>query len=168
MQDLVSAVGKTLPRLTSIFICLLLIFYVYAVLCTSLYIDLYDQGHLNYPYFERLDYTFITLFQFMTLDSWHGVVRQVQEVKPWSWLCFYSFAILTAFVVLNLIVAVVCEAVVELNAGKAREKSEEQSRIMIESAPVDEMVGQQADLQKAQMELERTLELIMKRIPQAS
>lgn len=167
MQDLVTAVGHTVPRLASIFICLLLIFYVYAVLCTSLYIDLYDEGHLNWPYFERLDYAFITLFQFMTLDSWHGVVRQVQEVRPWSWLCFYSFAILTAFVVLNLIVAVVCEAVVELNATKAKEKNEIENKALIDAAPVDDMVEQQTELLRSQLDLEKTLDLIMKRIPQS-
>lgn len=91
LQDLVRAVGHTLPRLASIFICLLLIFYVYMVLCTTLYIDLYAEGYLNWPYFSRLDYTFITLFQFMTLDSWHGVIRQVQVARPFRYVFILSF-----------------------------------------------------------------------------
>lgn len=165
LQELVRAVGKTLPKLSSIWVCLLLFFYVYTVLCTSLYIDLYDEGYLNWPYFERMDYTFITLFQFMTLDSWHGVVRQVQEARPWSWLCFYSFAIIAAFVILNLFVAVVCEALVELRAEDKEEEELKANDENLEAAPVEDMIEQQTDILRAQLELERTMNKLMALVP---
>ena len=48
---------------------LLLLFYTFTVLCTYLFSGLYDQGYLDYDYFGRLDFTFITLFQMPLLST---------------------------------------------------------------------------------------------------
>jgi hypothetical protein len=44
----------------------------------------------------------------------------VQEVYPWAWVPFIIFIIITGFVVVNLIIAVICDAVHVLgNENKA-------------------------------------------------
>lgn len=50
----------------------------------------------------------------MTLDSWSDIARQVMEVYSWAWLPFISFVIITGFVVVNLIIAVICDAIAAL------------------------------------------------------
>ena len=84
-----------------------------------MYQDLWEQGVLDEDYFGRLDYTFLTLFQIMTLDSWTSVVRQVMDVYPYSWLGFVVWVILTSFFILNLVVAVICESLIELHTTAA-------------------------------------------------
>ena len=109
LRRLVSAVGRTLPNMATIWVSLGLFFYIFCVLYTDLYHELYDKGYLDYDYFGRMDRTFLTLFQFMTLDSWvslcghmflvpnfdakslklspyrqTGVVRQVMDANPYA------------------------------------------------------------------------------------
>jgi len=120
MRHLVQAVGTTLPRMASIWATLLLFFFVFCVLFTDLYGDLYEDDYLDYDYFGRLDKTFLTLFQFMTLDSWSGVVRQVLEGRPAALISFCSWIVITAFFMLNLVVAVICDSLIELNNLKEK------------------------------------------------
>jgi voltage-gated sodium channel len=115
LRKLVAAIGSTLPKMATIWTALLIFFYTFCVLYTNLYHELYDEGYLDYDYFGRLDKTFLTLFQMMTLDSWTGVVRQVVDARPWAWIGFCAFVVITAFFVLNLVVAVICESLLELN-----------------------------------------------------
>jgi hypothetical protein len=67
-----------------------------------------------------IDRTFLTLFQFMTLDSWSNVVRQVEQDRPASLLGFCAWIIITAFFILNLVVAVICESLIELTSLKEK------------------------------------------------
>ena len=98
----------------------------------------------------------------------HILILFFHYITPYSWLCFYSFTIITAFVVLNLIVAVVCEAVIEMRIEEKKEKIEEKSHNNKtgdkENAPIDDMIWQQEELLLVQGKLEKTLDKIMKRI----
>jgi hypothetical protein len=98
--------------------------YIYAVLCTVLFEDLYATGATDHDYFSRLDNSFFTLFQLMTLD-WSEVARQTLDVYPWSWTIFVSFILFSAFIVYNLIIAVVCDTVVLVESRRQEAESEE-------------------------------------------
>ena len=90
---------------------LFLVSYIFAVMFTQLFKDLFDDGETDFNYFGRIDHTFFTLFQIMTLDNWADIARQVMAVYAWAWLPFITFVIITGFVVVNLIIAVICDAV---------------------------------------------------------
>ena len=77
MKNLVLAVFSVMPRMAAIGLLLLLIFYIFAVMFTQLFKDLYHEGKTSDDYFSRLDATFFTLFQIMTLDSWADIAREV-------------------------------------------------------------------------------------------
>ena len=62
------------------------------------------------------------------MDGWTDVVRQVTVAKPFASIGFVIFVICTGFVVLNLMIAVVCESLMnvkEIEAAKLREKESE-------------------------------------------
>lgn len=94
-------------------ILLLLVSYIFAVMFTQLFKHLYAQGVTGEDYFGRMDLTFFTLFQIMTLDNWAEIAREVMKAKDlgWAWLPFIVFVIVTGFVVVNLIIAVICDAI---------------------------------------------------------
>ena len=71
--------------------------------------------HISEDYFGRIDDTFFTLFQIMTLDAWSDIAREVMVVYKWAWLPFVVFVIVTGFVVVNLIIAVICDAISALH-----------------------------------------------------
>lgn len=106
MRNLVAALFDIMPRLAAITALLCLIFYIFAVLFTQLFGEL----ELSDNYFNRLDNSLFTLFVMMTME-WADVAREVMEQVPWAWLPFVTFIMITGFIVFNLIIAVVCDAV---------------------------------------------------------
>merc|ERR1712238_302369 len=58
----------------------------------------------------RLDKTVFTLVQMLCLDEWSWIAYQITAVAYWAWIIFLAFVVMTAFVVLNLLVAVICDA----------------------------------------------------------
>ncbi len=95
-----------MPRLGALSALLLLIFYIFAVLFTQLFGELELSGE----YFTRLDYSLLTLFVMMTME-WADVARECMAQIWWAWAPFVAFIMITGFIVFNLIIAVVCDAV---------------------------------------------------------
>ncbi|KAL7570223.1 hypothetical protein ACA910_020649 [Epithemia clementina (nom. ined.)] len=114
MKNLILALFSVIPRMFAIGLLLFLVSYIFAVMFTQLFKNLFEEGYTDYNYFGRIDETFFTLFQLMTLDNWADVARQVMVAYTWAWLPFIIFVIITGFVVVNLIIAVICDAVAAL------------------------------------------------------
>lgn len=79
--------------------------------------------HSSYSYstltdFGSLPKSFVTLFQIMTLDNWSNVARQVMDHNPASFVGFFAFIIFTAFFVVNLVVAVICETLIHVHRAE--------------------------------------------------
>ena len=106
LRDLVLAIGAVLPRMYAIAALLLLIFYIFSVLFTELFSDL----PLSDNYFKTLDASLFTCMEMMTLE-WGEIAREVMTYESWAWAPFTAFIAITGFIVFNLIVAVVCDAV---------------------------------------------------------
>jgi voltage-gated sodium channel len=123
LRHLFKAIGKTMPKMGTIAAVLLLFFYSFCVFYTNLYFGLYEEGVLDWDYFGRLDLTFLTLFQVMTMDSWTVMVRQLMDSgHQWAWVGFVIWVVITAFFFISLIVAVVCESLFELNDIKEKRR----------------------------------------------
>ncbi|NVJ59045.1 MAG: ion transporter [Gammaproteobacteria bacterium] len=116
MRAVVSALIQSLPGMGAIVALLSLIFYVSAVMATTLF-------SANFPeWFGTLGKSFYTLFQIMTLESWSmGIVRPVMEQQPMAWAFFVPFILIATFTMLNLFIAVVVNAMQtkhEMEQGK--------------------------------------------------
>ncbi len=53
----------------------------------------------------------LTLFEVLTLEDWVDVMDRGISIHPWSWLYFLSFVLVTVFIVLNIVIAVVINSV---------------------------------------------------------
>ena len=115
MKNLVLAVFSVMPRMAAIGLLLALIFYIFAVMMTQMFKDLYREGKTDEDYFSSLALTLFTLFQMMTLDDWSGIARQVIDDLFWAWIPIFFFVTISGFVVVNLIIAVICDAVSSLH-----------------------------------------------------
>lgn len=120
MRNLVAALLSVVPRMLAIAALLMLIFYIFAVMFTDLFIGITTE---EYPdeacanYFTSLDGTLFTLFQIMTLE-WAFIARSCMKIYSWAWLPFVCFVMITSFIVFNLIIAVICDAVAVLHEGE--------------------------------------------------
>ena len=140
-----TALFSVVPRMFAIGILLLLVSYIFAVMFTQLFKDMYEDGYTTEDYFGRMDKTFLTLFQLMTLDNWANIAREVIAVYSWAWIPFIVFVIATGFVVVNLIIAVICDAISALHEdekaklhGTYEEDSQESSSSKPGGADEDE------------------------------
>ena len=69
MRQLILALFSVVPKMSAIFMLLMLIFYIFSVMFTQLFKGMYDLGRLDMPYFETLYDSAFTLFQMMTMVS---------------------------------------------------------------------------------------------------
>ena len=163
MRNLVMALFSVMPRMAAIGLLLFLIFYIFAVMFTQLFKDMYGDGQTEYDYFSRLDQTFFTLFQIMTLDAWADVARDVMAVRSWAWIPFVAFVIISGFIVVNLIIAVICDAISALHdddRAKLHGTYESES-VIVEEEPKDYQQQQIKNLQEQVDELTRIQESTM-------
>lgn len=106
------ALFGVVPRMSAIGLMLALIFYIFAVMFTQLFDDLEDT---EYNYFGGMGFTLFTLFQMMTLDNWASICREAMLTYSWAWVPFIAFVIISGFIIVNLIIAVICDAISSLH-----------------------------------------------------
>ncbi|MCY4277256.1 MAG: ion transporter [Gammaproteobacteria bacterium] len=106
MRTVIEGLLRALPGMGSIAMLLCLLFYVAAVMATTLFGTEFDA------WFGSVGRSAFSLFQIMTLESWSmGIVRPVMELYPYAWLFFVVFILLSSFTVLNLFIAIIVNAV---------------------------------------------------------
>ena len=147
MRKIVSALMSVIPGMLSIIGLMSLIFYVFAIMATNLYAYSFPQ------WFGTLGESFYTLFQIMTLESWSmGIVRPIMEVHPYAWAFFIPFIFIATFIMINLVVAIIVDAMAIL-------KEEEKSILNEVQISEDELKSEITSLKKDIKELK---EIILK------
>ena len=109
MRKIVIALVSVIPGMISIAGLLTLLFYIFAIMSVHLFGDTFPQ------WFGTLGESFYTLFQIMTLESWSmGIARPIMEVHPYAWVFFVPFIFIVTFIMINLIIAIVVDAMNEI------------------------------------------------------
>ncbi len=110
MKKIVWALIKVIPWIISVTALLGLIFYIFAIVTTNFYWEKFPE------WFWTIWNSFYTLFQIMTLESWSmWIVRPIMEVYPNSWFIFITFVLIATFIMINLVIWIVVEAMWEMN-----------------------------------------------------
>jgi len=122
MRRVVEGLIDALPGMGTVFLMMSLIFYVAAVISTTLF-------GADFPeWFGTIGASGYTLFQIMTLESWSmGIVRPVMELHPNAWVFFLTFILVTTFAVANLVVGLIVNSMqdaVEEDEAAADERHE--------------------------------------------
>jgi len=127
MRKIVMALLGTLPGIATIAGLLGLLFYMFAIMATHLYGESFPE------WFGDLGESFYTLFQIMTLESWSmGIVRPIMEKHPLAWIFFIPFIFIATFIMINLIVAVVVDAMNEMQEETQLDIKEKEDEILEE------------------------------------
>jgi voltage-gated sodium channel len=104
LRKVVSALLHAVPGILSTGALLALIFYVASVMATTFFRETLPE------FFGSFGASLFSLFQIATLSSWETIVRPAMDEHPWAWAFFIPFIILAAFTALNLIIAVIVDA----------------------------------------------------------
>jgi voltage-gated sodium channel len=132
LKRVVAGLLAALPGMGSIVMLIGLIYYVFAVMATKMF------GDAKPELFGTLGDSLFTLFTVMTLEGWvDGVTKPVMEHHPWAWIFFIIFIVFTTFMVLNLFIGVVVNAMqAEAEKGMAAERAAEREIVHEEAAPI--------------------------------
>jgi len=149
MQSLIATVLKSVPQVMNMAALLFLIFFIFACAAVEIFgkigcSEMYpcvgiDMTHSN---FENFGMAFITLFRIMTGDNGNGILQDALREPPYcndSSTCethccanvyvapvfFVLFTVITQFVLLNVVVAVLLTALEEAAAQDRKEAEEE-------------------------------------------
>nr|WP_298926342.1 ion transporter [uncultured Erythrobacter sp.] len=119
MRKVIVGLFSAIPSIGTVIVMLLLLFYISAVMATKLFGDAFPE------WFGTLGASLYSLFQIMTLESWSmGIVRPVMEVYPYAWAFFVPFILVTSFIVLNLFIGVIVNAMAEATEDDAHGERE--------------------------------------------
>jgi Ion transport protein len=164
LKNLILAIFAVAPSMASITALLILIMYVFAVLCTELFGTLFVDGVTDIDYFSTLHTSLFTLFQMMTLEDWAAIVRQIMEVNEWAWVVFSTYLVCTGFILYSLVIAVVCDAVAVTENDSKEEfkmarKLETSQRVLVLQKRVQQLASHQqaamTAIQQALQELQQ-------------
>jgi len=120
MRRVIVGLFQAIPSIGTVIVMLLLLFYISGVMATKLFGETFPE------WFGNLGASLYSLFQIMTLESWSmGIVRPVMEVYPYAWAFFVPFILMTSFIVLNLFIGVIVNAMSEVADEEAHGEREE-------------------------------------------
>lgn len=120
MRKVIVGLFSAIPSIGTVIVMLVLLFYISAVMATKLF------GAAFPEWFGTLGASLYSLFQIMTLESWSmGIVRPVMEIYPYAWGFFVPFILVTSFIVLNLFIGVIVNAMSEATDEEAHGEREE-------------------------------------------
>ena len=126
MRRVIDALLKALPGMASIVGLLGLVLYVFAMMATKLY------GAIAPEFFGSLGASLFTLFQVMTVEGWPDVARGVMAQSPHSWIFFVVYLLVATFMVLNLFIAVVVNAMQSQVTEDLKDEGEAHTRLILD------------------------------------
>ena len=96
---------RSLAPIGAVSFLALLFFYLYGMVGWLLF-------HSENPQeWGNIGRSMLTLFEVLTLEDWVDVMDRGMEIHSWSWIYFISFVLVTVFIVLNIVIAVVINSV---------------------------------------------------------
>ena len=106
LKKIIEALIDSIKRVFYVSLLLFIILYVYATIGSILFsADMPSR-------WSDVGISLITLFQVLTLSSWEQVMLPLQEIYWWAWVYFFSFIIICAITMLNLLIAVLVDVVI--------------------------------------------------------
>ncbi len=107
LKQIIEAILQSIRRVFFVSLLLFIILYIYATMGAILFSE--DDSSR----WGDLGISLITLFQVLTLSSWETVMLPLQEIYWWSWIYFFSFIIICAITILNLVIAILVDVVIQ-------------------------------------------------------
>src|SRR5210317_896666 len=105
LKKIIEALINSIQRVFYVSLLLFIILYIYATIGSILF------GNIIPYRWNDVGVSLITLFQVLTLSSWETVMLPLQEIFWWAWIYFFSFIIICAITMMNLLIAVIVDVI---------------------------------------------------------
>jgi voltage-gated sodium channel len=159
VRVLMLAMARSIPPMLSLAVLAGLVLYVYAMVGWMIF------GDEDPERWGDIGQAVLTMFVLLTLENFPDVLEDGMAIEPWSWIFFVSFALLAAFVLLNVLIGVVINSMEE--AREIELENEREALRKLRAEPGGEEPLQDTALEErvvalkvALEELERELALV--------
>ena len=120
LQVIIAAIGRSIPGISWTALLLMIIYYIFSIIGVTQF------GETFPDWFGDIPKAMYTLFQVMTLESWSmGISRPVMEEFSYAWAYFVPFVLISSFVMMNVVVGIVVNAISEVVEFNKKEEHEE-------------------------------------------
>ncbi|WP_299178876.1 ion transporter [uncultured Neptuniibacter sp.] len=143
LRLLLNSLIKALPQLGYVILLMFIIFYIYAAIGASFFVD------INETLWGDISIAMLTLFRVMTFEDWTDVMYETMTVYPFSWIYYLTFIFLTTFAFLNMVIGIV------VNVMENEHAEEEKERAIAEGDLTLEDLSQQINELKAIIEAQQ-------------
>jgi voltage-gated sodium channel len=141
LRMLVSAAGRSVPGIASLAAATFVLIFIYGMLGWVLFAAHDPAGYGN------VGQAMLTMFVMLTLENFPDNVAMGQAVSEWSIVFFISYVLLASFLIFNLFIGIVLNAMEEARASdrKEHEKDDLLSRLRAAREALDQA---EVELQK--------------------
>jgi voltage-gated sodium channel len=144
LRVVIRGLARSVAPLASVALLTFFLLYVYAMLGWLWF------GDDDPERFGNVGEALLTMFQVLTIEGWNDILDTEMQHSPWAWVFFVSFILVGAFLVLNLVIAIVLNSVEEARA-------EEAARRRLERAEAAGIVGHPQRLEQRLAEMRDAL-----------
>ena len=107
VRILLLAMGRSIPPLISLAVLATLVLYVYAMVGWMMFGDEDPEA------WGDIGQAMLSMFVLLTLEDFPDQLEAGMEIEPLSWIFFLSFALIAAFILLNVLIGVVINSMEE-------------------------------------------------------
>jgi len=152
LRVLVSGMGRALRPIGAMAALTLLLLFFYGMVGVQLFGDELPERWAD------IGTAMLTLFTVLTLEGWNEVLFNAQEVTRFAWVFFVSFVLIASFLVINVLIAIIINAVEEARDEERADEIEERLTRAAEEGeaadPLAALIDRVAEMRSSLHELE--------------
>jgi voltage-gated sodium channel len=104
VRILLRGMVRSLPPIASMGALAVLLIYLYGMVGWLLF------GAEDPEQWGDLGQAMLSLFVMLTLEDWPSYLRAGMEIHPWSWIYFVSYVLVAGFLLINVLIGIVINA----------------------------------------------------------
>jgi len=115
LRVIMGAVGRSMPGVASLAAATVLLIYIYGMLGWVLF------GTHDPENYGNIGHAMLTMFVMLTLENLPDKIAMGQDVSDWTVLYFISYTVIVSFLIFNLFVGIVLNAMGEARVADRKE-----------------------------------------------
>ena len=152
LRVLISGMGRALPPIASMAAMAILLLFVYGMIGWKIF------GEALPERWGDIGSAMLTLFTVLTLEGWNEILFTGQEVTRWAWVFLISFVLIASFLLINILIAIIINAVEEARDAERAQEAEERLQAAEEAGtefdPLQNALDRLAELKSSIGEVE--------------
>ena len=130
LRVLLSGMARAIPPIASMAALAVLLIFIYGMVGWKIF------GEAIPERWGDIGEAMLTLFTVLTLEGWNEILFAGQEVTQFSWIFFVSFVLIASFLLINILIAIIINAVEEARDAERTQEAEERLQLIEEGGEV--------------------------------